>query len=176
MSAEIHFEAEPGADSAMPQLSPPKPILRVAVILVLATFTLAVLASQFGIGKSRDEYGAAVAQRSLSFDDAPDGGILVIDGATGQLALTLPSGTNGFLRGSLRALADRRRVAKLPHDAPFMLTAWEDGRVTLDDPLTKQRIAVSSFGPTQVQSFVALLDPAGRVFPRPDSASARAQE
>ena len=176
MSTEIHFEAEPGSDSAMPQLSPPKPILRVAVIIVLVTFTLAVLASQFGIGKSRDEYGAAVAQRSLSFDDAPDGGILVIDGTTGELALSLPSGTNGFLRGSLRALADRRRIAKLPHDAPFMLTAWEDGRVTLDDPLTKQRIAVSSFGPTQVKSFVALLDPAGKVFPKNDSAPASPQE
>jgi len=172
MSTEIHFEPEPGSSSAMPQLTPPKPILRVAVIVVLATFTLAVLASQFGIGKSRDEYGAPVAQRSLSFDDAADGGILVTDGATGELALTLPSGTNGFLRGSLRALADRRRIAQLPQEAPFMLTAWEDGRVTLDDPLTKQRIAVSSFGPTQVKSFVALLDPAGKVFPKSDSAPA----
>jgi putative photosynthetic complex assembly protein len=172
MSTEIHFEPEPGSSSAMPQLTPPKPILRVAVIVVLATFTLAVLASQFGIGKSRDEYGAPVAQRSLSFDDAPDGGILVTDGVTGELALTLPSGTNGFLRGSLRALADRRRIAQLSQEAPFMLTAWEDGRVTLDDPLTKQRIAVSSFGPTQVKSFVALLDPAGKVFPKTDSAPA----
>jgi len=141
-------------------------------MIVLVTFTLAVLATQFGIGKSRDEYGAAVAQRSLSFDDAPDGGIVVTDGATGALALTLPAGTNGFLRGSLRALADRRRISQLPHDAPFLLTAWQDGRITLDDPLTKQRIAVSSFGPTQVKSFVALLDPAGKVFPNTESASA----
>lgn len=165
--AEIHFEPEPGSDSAMPQLAPPKPVLRVAVAMVVLTFALVIAASQFGVGKSADVYGAAVAQRALSFDDAPDGGIIVRDGTTGAVALTLPQGTNGFLRGAVRGLADRRRVAKLTHDSPFLLTAWEDGRVTLEDPLTGQRVAVSSFGPTQVKSFVALLDPAGAVFARP---------
>lgn len=164
MSVEIHFEAEPGAKSAMPQLAPPKPALRVAVAMVVLTFALAIASSQFGLGKSVDVYGQPVAQRALSFDDAADGGIIVRDGVTRQVALTLPQGTNGFLRGALRGLADRRRVAKLPHEAPFLLTAWDDGRITLEDPLTKQRVAVSSFGPTQVRSFVALLDRDGTVF------------
>ncbi len=163
--AEIHFEPEPGAKSAMHQLTPPKPVLRVAVAMAVLTFGLAVAASQFGIGKSADTYGTPVAQRPLAFSDAADGGIVVRDGKTGQVALTLPQGTNGFLRGALRGLADRRRVAGLPHEAPFLLTAWADGRVTLEDPLTKQRVAVSSFGPTQVRSFVALLDKDGTVFP-----------
>lgn len=162
-SAEIHFEPEPGSKSAMHQLAPPKPVLRVAVAMAVLTFGLAVAASQFGLGKSADRYGTPVAQRPLAFSDAPDGGIVVRDGTTGAIALTLPQGTNGFLRGALRGLADRRRVARLPHDAPFLLIAWEDGRVTLEDPLTKQRVAVSSFGPTQVRSFVALLDRDGTV-------------
>ncbi len=164
MSAEIHFEPEPGSKSAMQQLTPPRPMLRVAVAMIVLTFTLAILASQFGVGKAADVYTDPVAQRALSFDDAPDGGILVRDGETGAHALTLPKGTNGFLRGSLRALADRRRSAGKPHEAPFLLTAWGDGRVTLEDPLTGQRVVVTSFGPTQVKSFVALLDPAGLVF------------
>lgn len=164
MSTEIHFEPEPGSDSAMPQITPPRPILRVALAMIALTFTMAILATQFGIGKSADEYASPVAQRSLSFVDASDGGILVNDGQTGELALTLPPGTNGFLRGALRALADRRRVAQQPHEAPFTLTAWQDGRVTIEDPLTGQRVAVSSFGPTQVRSFVALLDREGSVF------------
>ncbi len=165
MSAEIHFEPEPGAKSAMQDLTPPKPMLRVAVVMVALTFTLAISASQFGIGKSADTYGAPVAQRALAFADAPDGGIIVRDGETGAVALTLPQGTNGFLRGALRGLADRRRTARLSHEAPFLLTAWDDGRITLEDPLTRQRVAVSSFGPTQVRSFVALLDRDGTVFP-----------
>lgn len=162
--AEIHFEPEPGSTSAMPQITPPKPILRVAVAMVVLTFALAILATRFGIGKAADVYENPVAQRALSFADAPDGGILVHDGSSGELALTLPPGTNGFLRGALRALADRRRIAEKPSDAPFLLTAWQDGRVTLDDPETGERVAVSSFGPTQVKSFVALLDKEGTLF------------
>jgi putative photosynthetic complex assembly protein len=163
VSAEIHFEAEPGATSAMPQITPPRPILRVAVAMIVLVFTMAILATRFGIGKSADVYANVVAQRSLVFEDAADGGILVKDGETGEVALTLPSGTNGFLRGALRAMADRRRIGEKPYDAPFVLSAWQDGRVTIEDPQTGQRIAVSSFGPTQVKSFVSLLDPAGAV-------------
>lgn len=162
--AEIHFEAEPGSKSAMPQITPPKPMLRVAMVLVAFVFTMAFLAGRFGLFKSPDIYENAVASRALSFADAPDGGILVKDGSTGELALTLPPGTNGFLRGALRAMADRRRVADKSHDAPFLLTAWGDGRITIEDPETGQRVAVSSFGPTQVRSFVALLDKEGTLF------------
>lgn len=161
--AEIHFEPEPGSNSAMPQITPPKPALKVAVAMIVLTFTLAILATRFGVGKAADVYENPVAQRALSFADAEDGGILVKDGETGELALTLPSGTNGFLRGALRAMADRRRRAEKPYDAPFVLTAWQDGRVTIEDPLTGERVAVSSFGPTQVKSFVALLDREGTV-------------
>jgi putative photosynthetic complex assembly protein len=165
MSVEIHFEPEPGSDSAMPQLAPPRPFIRAALALVAAAFALAIASSQFGVGKSADIYENAVASRSLSFTDASDGGILVHDAVDGSLALTLPKGTNGFLRGALRSLASTRRRAHMSSAAPFTLTAWGDGRVSIEDPLTGQRIAVTSFGPTQVKSFVALLDPAGKVFP-----------
>lgn len=161
--AEIHFEPEPGSESAMPQISPPKPALKVAVGMIIVTFVLAILATQFGIGKAEDVYENPIVQRALIFEDAADGGIVVKDGETGEVALALPSGTNGFIRGALRAMADRRRRAEQPYDKPFMLTAWADGRVTIEDPLTGERIAVSSFGPTQVKSFVALLDRDGTI-------------
>ncbi len=162
--AEIHFEAEPGSKSAMPQITPPRPILRVALAMIALTFTMAILASQFGIFKFADVYENPIAQRALSFSDAPDGGILVKDGSTGELALTLPPGTNGFIRGALRAMADRRRMARKSQEAPFLLTAWGDGRITIEDPETGERVAVSSFGPTQVRSFIALLDKDGTLF------------
>jgi putative photosynthetic complex assembly protein len=165
MSVEIHFEAEPGSSSAMPQIHPPKPLVLSAVVFVLLAFVLAIAASRFGIGKAPDIYENAVAQRALTFADAPDGGILVHDASDGTLALALPKGTNGFLRGALRSLASTRRRSGVSADAPFVLTAWQDGRVSIEDPSTGERIAVTSFGPTQVKSFVALLDPAGRVFP-----------
>lgn len=165
MSVQYHFEAEPGAASAMPQISPPKPLVRAALVVVAMTLGLAIAASQFGIGKSADVYRDPVAQRSLLFHDAPDGGIVITDARDGSLALALPRGTNGFIRGSLRALAQTRRRGGHSSEAPFVLTAWGDGRLSLEDPLTGERIAISSFGPTQVKSFVALLDPARKVFP-----------
>lgn len=167
MSVQIHFEAEPGSTSAMPQITPPKAFLRAAVALAVFTLVIATLAARFGIGKSADTYGTPVAQRALSFSDAPDGGILVVDAATGTLAMQMPSGTNGFVRGALRALASGRRRAGYGAAEPFLLTAWDDGRLTIEDPTTGQRIAVSSFGPTQVASFLALLDTAGRVVSGP---------
>lgn len=167
MSVEIHFEAEPGSASAMPQITPPKAFLRAAVAMATLTLVVAFLSARLGIGRSADTYGTPVVQRALRFADARDGGIVVTDAASGRLATTLPSGTNGFVRGALRALAAGRRRAGGSAAAPFLLTAWDDGRVTLEDPVTGQRIAVSSFGPTQVASFVALLDPAGRVVSGP---------
>ena len=164
MTVQYHFEPEPGSTSAMPQISPPKPLVRAALAMALFAFALAIAASQFGIGKSADIYTDPVAQRSLIFHDAPDGGILIHDARDGSLALALPSGTNGFIRGSLRALARTRHQAGLSSMAPFVLTAWGDGRLSLEDPQTGERIAISSFGPTQVKSFVALLDPAKKVF------------
>jgi putative photosynthetic complex assembly protein len=163
MSVEIHFEAEPGASSAMPQITPPKPLVRAALVFVAITFALAIAASQFGIGKAADVYTDPVASRALTFADAADGGILVHD-ASGALALTLPAGSNGFLRGALRSLAHTRKRSGVSPAEPFVLTAWGDGRVTIEDPKTGERIAVTSFGPTQVRSFVALLDPSGKVF------------
>jgi hypothetical protein len=34
-----------------------------------------------------------------------------------------------------------------------VLTRWSDGRLTLDDSVTRMHVAVSAFGPTQVESF-----------------------
>lgn len=133
-------------------------MLRAAMALVAFVFILAFVASRFGIAKAVDDWGTPVVQRALVFSDAPDGGIIVTDADTKEVVRVLPTGTNGFIRGALRGLADRRRVGRMPQTEPFLLTAWEDGRVSIEDPLTKERIAVSSFGPTQVASFAALLE------------------
>ena len=91
------------------------------------TVTVAVLASQLEIDKSADFYGQPVAQRALRFADAPDGGILVYDGASAEVALTLPLGTNGFLRGALRGLADRRHSRNAGDDR-FLCAAQDQAR------------------------------------------------
>jgi len=66
-------------------------------------------------------------------------------------------GTNGFLRGTLRGLARERKRQGIGPEAPFRLTAHDDGRLTLADPATGRRVDLESFGPTNAAVFSQLL-------------------
>ena len=101
------------------------------------------------------------AERSLRFEDRPDGSIAVIDGRTGATVASV-QGEQGFLRGALRALARERKARGLGSERPFELIARPDGRLTLVDPLTEQRIDLGSFGPSHAGTFAALMDKPGR--------------
>jgi putative photosynthetic complex assembly protein len=138
---------------ASPQL-PSLPLIGMAV-LVLLTVLLAGTARMWG-GPGRPADGPALISRELRFADMPDGGVEVTDGRGGRVAILEP-GTNAFVRGALRALTrDRRRDELGPH-TPFRLTAWQDGRLTLDDPATGHRVDLRAFGQTNAEAFGRLL-------------------
>lgn len=99
---------------------------------------------------------AATLQRSLVFQDQKDGGVRVEDGVTGE-TLTVLQGEQGFVRGALRALTRERYSRGIGSAAPFELIAREDGRVTLWDPSTGQRVDLESFGPSNVAEFARFL-------------------
>jgi len=99
---------------------------------------------------------AATLQRSLVFQDQKDGGVRVEDGVTGE-TLTVLHGEQGFVRGSLRALSRERYSRGIGSSAPFDLIARVDGRVTLFDPSTGQRVDLESFGPTNTAEFARFL-------------------
>ena len=82
-------------------------------------------------------------QRDLQFRDLPSGDIVVLDHRTGQEVAQF-SGEQGFLRSTLRALARARQREKLGQEAPFLLIGRTDGRLTLQDPSTGQRIDLES--------------------------------
>jgi putative photosynthetic complex assembly protein len=157
--SNIYFEPEPGQKSAMQDLAPPIPFLYAALGLVALVFTMAISARFFGLFKFDSAPYAAVESTWLRFVDAEDGSILVFDaqGAADKPMIRIAPQTNQFLRGALRGLARKRRAANVQPEQPFVLTKWADGRITLDDPSTKAQISIESFGPTQVESFVALL-------------------
>lgn len=106
------------------------------------------------------------ASRVLRFEDRPDGAIAVIDARNGRL-VTEFRGEQGFVRGSLRALTRERRAREMGPDIPFELMAHPDGRLTLLDMATGQRVDLASFGPTNAASFAALLEPASPASARP---------
>ncbi|CAN1571545.1 photosynthetic complex assembly protein PuhC [Limnohabitans sp. B9-3] len=95
---------------------------------------------------------AATLQRSLVFEDHKDGGVRVGDGVTGE-TLTVLHGEQGFVRGALRALSRERYSRGIGSSVPFELIARVDGRVTLFDPSTGQRVDLESFGPTNTAEF-----------------------
>ena len=63
----------------------------------------------------------------------------------------------GFVRGALRALTRERHARGIGPDKPFDLIARVDGRVTLMDPTTGQRVDLESFGPTNTAEFSRFL-------------------
>ncbi|MCM0043447.1 MAG: photosynthetic complex assembly protein PuhC [Burkholderiaceae bacterium] len=99
---------------------------------------------------------APLQLRVLRFDDLPDGAVAVVDTGSGQ-PLARFEGEQGFLRGTLRAMARERRAHGVGADRPFELIAHADGRLTLHDPATGMRIALESFGSTNAGVFARLL-------------------
>jgi putative photosynthetic complex assembly protein len=130
---------------------------------VLWTVGALLLFSLISVGLVRltdngpDQLAAAVlSERLLRFEDRSNGGVAVIDGSTGKL-LTIVTGEQGFLRGSVRALARERIARKLGPEQPFQLISRTDARLTLFDPATGQRIDLDSFGPTNAAVFAPFL-------------------
>lgn len=97
-----------------------------------------------------------VAERDLRFEDQPDGAIAVIDAGDERRVTTL-TGQNGFLRATLRGLAQQRKRVDTDERTPFRLTAWADGRLTLDDPVTGRHLELEAFGQTNEGVFAQFL-------------------
>lgn len=128
-------------------------VAMVALVLIALLGTAAVRLSGVQI-HSPD--ASPVATRSLRFEDRADGSVAVLDGRTG-IELERVQGEAGFLRGALRAMARERRKRDLGSEAPFDLIGRADGRLTLADPATGERIDLESFGSSNAATFARLL-------------------
>ncbi len=105
-----------------------------------------------------------ISSRLLRFEDRADGAVLVYDAAAHPTdadasPLAVETGENGFLRGVLRGFARTRHLDQVAAAAPFELTAWADGRMTLVDPATGRHADLEAFGPANVPVFSRLLPP-----------------
>lgn len=100
-----------------------------------------------------------IVVRDLHFADRDDGGVDVFDGNDTKASNVITNGSNPFMRATLRGLAQQRKREYMGPAVPFRLTAWADGRLTLDDPATGRHIELEAFGPTNAGAFVRLLKP-----------------
>ena len=94
-------------------------------------------------------------QRSLRFEDRPNGDVAVLQ-ANSQIEVTRFQGEQGFVRGILRTLSRERMRRGIGAGPAFALIGHTDGRLTLLDPSTGARIDLESFGPTNMSAFSQL--------------------
>lgn len=171
MSAQLHAalptQRQPHAHSH--DVPVPRVPLLAAAVLIAATLLGVAALRVSGVDVSTRSQAPVLSQRALHFVDQADGSIQVLELRAGsampQPLQTIDAGSGGFLRGALRALVRHRRLAGLGAEAPFLLVAHADGRLTLEDPATRHRVDLESFGPTNSAVFAQLL-----ATPRPAAA------
>lgn len=135
----------------------PKAALYAAAGLCIMALGLAVLGEYAGVGRVSTPESAVVESRMLNFSDGADGAV-VVTGTDGSTVAVLSAGTNGFMRGVMRAMSRGRKQRAVGGEAPYRLTLWADGRLTLEDPQTGYDIALEVFGPDNSGAFATLLE------------------
>jgi putative photosynthetic complex assembly protein len=145
--------------------SPPRAAL-VAIVALLSVTVLLITTARLSAGGETqpvapDRGTAAIkAEAALRFEDRADGAVVVRAAETGAIVTVLQPGTHGFVRGVMRGLARDRRMRGLTSGPPFLLTRWQDGRLTIRDTATGRTIDLLAFGSAQTASFATILDAA----------------
>ncbi|GJE59999.1 photosynthetic complex assembly protein PuhC [Methylobacterium trifolii] len=115
-----------------------------------------------GVGLTALPPARSVAQLDFRAEDQADGSIALRDAADRHLVALVRPGEDGFIRGTLRGLAQARQRAGKGPETPFRLTRLDDGRLSLSDAATGREVALEAFGDTNARSFARLLPEPGR--------------
>ena len=119
------------------------------------------------IGRSEDvglvalPAAKAVARLEFRAEDQVDGSIALRNAADRQIVAWIRPGEDGFLRGTLRGLAQARQRGGLGPEQPFSLTRFDDGRLALADEATGRQVPLEAFGSTNAGAFARLLPDPG---------------
>jgi len=134
---------------------------RPALIAIAGVVALSIVAAAVGrmTGSTQTAITSApVLSRELLFQDRPNGSIAVFDAKDPATPIAVvPPETNGFLRGTMRGLAQQRVRQDADLSVPFRLTEWADSRLTLEDPVTHRMLDLESFGATNEGAFLKLM-------------------
>lgn len=138
----------------------PRPVLvGVGVLMIVAL----VLAGTARAWRDTAPPPAPLEVYEVTFEDRPDGTLLMREARTGREARVLPPGGSSFVRGVLRGMFRARKLESLGRDARFRLAREVDGTLSLGDPQTDRRISLEGFGATNRAAFAELLDAARQV-------------
>jgi len=136
------------------QASSNQPAIPVVVRWILVGLALLLVGvswvKQSGM-EMREADAPIVWKKALHFEDGSHGEILVLDATQKRIATF--EGEQGFLRGTLRALARERKKRSISGEAAFELSGHADGQMVLSDPTTGASIHLASFGPSNAQIY-----------------------
>jgi putative photosynthetic complex assembly protein len=133
------------------RLTPAIPIAVRMVLLGLSLLVIGIFAARQAGLEVRQQDAPVVWKKDLRFADGEHGEILVFDTTSQKIASF--EGEQGFLRGTLRALARERKKRAISPDAAFELSGHADGQMVLRDPATGEAIHLASFGPSNAQVY-----------------------
>ena len=144
----------------MPAAAPiiPKPVTFIMISMVGLSLA-AAMAGRWNPAPPAPP-GPVSATRELRFEDGADGSVIVRL-AEDNRTIEVLRGEQGFLRGTLRGLARTRKAEGIGAEAPFRLTAWTSGRLTLEDPATTRSVDLTVFGAMNATVFARLLTAEG---------------
>jgi putative photosynthetic complex assembly protein len=133
------------------------PVAKVLIAALISIILLLVFINSRDLSKVREPDASPAQVLQLRFEDRPDGSIAIIDYKTGKQIDTV-QGEAGFVRGTLRGLAQERKRRGLDSGPPFELIYRADGRLTLSDTATGRLVDLESFGPTNASTFFNLFN------------------
>ena len=133
------------------------PIGKMLIADVIIIVLLLVFINSRDLSTVREPDASPVKVLQLRFEDRPDGSIAVIDYKSGK-QIEAVQGEAGFVRGTLRGLAQERKRRGLDSGPPFELIYRTDGRLTLSDTATGRLVDLESFGPTNAGTFFRLFN------------------
>jgi putative photosynthetic complex assembly protein len=97
------------------------------------------------------------ALRTLQFEDAPQGTVIVRDAQTLETIHSFGRGEGSFVRATLRALVNHRKHQGIPLGGDFRLERHAGGQLFLIDEATAKTISLNAFGPANTAVFAAFL-------------------
>jgi len=137
------------------------PFPRNTLIIAGSVILLSIMTAAAGrLNGSADSTptAAPVVSRELLFRDRANGAVAVFDARNTVTPIDIVEpATNGFLRATMRGLAQQRIRQDADRSVPFRLTEWADGRLTLEDPTTGRMVDMEAFGITNEEVFANLL-------------------
>lgn len=139
-------------------ISVPRPILIAAGALMAGTLALSATSRATGFGVSHVPSAEVARTARVRFLDAGAEGLSMVDPVSGATFTAVTPAEEGFVRGVLRSLNRARKLNHLPEPEHLELTRWEDGRLSLTDPVTTVSIQLQGFGPTHYATFTRLIE------------------